>query len=454
MKYAFIIAEDINLGAGYIMSFLKSQGHDVRLFFDPLQFNRGYARNHILSKAFDVSDYNIREMKKWKPDACCFSCVTATVKWGLRMAERVKKEIGCKIIFGGVHATLVPEEVKKHDFIDDVCVGSGLDYFGGSFDPDNLWPERELFFRELPPEHRKVQLFMTSFGCPFNCSFCGNEQLRKVSKLVNKRRTVEGCIRELKHLKDKYGMKYVLFVDDIFTVDKKWLLEFAKVYKEIINLPFACFIHAKFVDEEVADTLKSMKCHTAWMGIQSGFEPLRKEILGRNETNPDIINASKLIKSRGIKLMIDHIFGIPFENDLSQDLSHALYAEIKPDVVNCYELLYFPKAKIIDHAMRCGYLSIKDINKINRGEGVVYQQNNKGNYFFDLYSKSLVSIPLRNVLFELLPLTFIKLIVAFRSGRAYMPLVIIQNEIFFTWRALLKKMRVYGMVSKNVSKGQ
>ena len=44
---------------------------------------------------------------------------------------------------------------------------------------------------------------MTSFGCPFNCSFCGNEQLRTLNKLNIQRRSIEGCLSELQHLQSK-----------------------------------------------------------------------------------------------------------------------------------------------------------------------------------------------------------------------------------------------------------
>ena len=182
MKYAVCVAEDSHLGIGYIISHLKNQGHDVKLFFDPRQYARGYSNNGFLAKIFSLENYNIRKMKKYKPDVCLFTCITADYQWALKIAKRVKKEIGCKVIFGGVHSTLMPEEVKKNEFIDEVIVGDGISYFGGTFDPDNLFPDRVIFYKELPKTHRTHPIFMSSFGCPFNCSFCGNEQLRKVKQ--------------------------------------------------------------------------------------------------------------------------------------------------------------------------------------------------------------------------------------------------------------------------------
>ncbi|MFZ2602714.1 MAG: B12-binding domain-containing radical SAM protein [Candidatus Omnitrophota bacterium] len=439
MKIVFFIAEDFSPGAGYLISFLKSQGHEVKLVFDPRQFNRGYSRNKLFADIFSVENYNLRKIKMFQPDMVCFSVVTAHYQWALRMAKRVKKEIGCKIIFGGVHPTLVPEEVRKHNFIDEVVVGCGIEYFGGKFEPDNLWPEREMFLKELPAEHRKAQLFMTSFGCPYSCHFCGNEQLRKVNKHRMIHRTIEGCIKELKYLKEG-GMKYVLFVDDIFTCDRIWLTDFLFQYKLHIDLPFCCFIHPKFIDAVIAAALSTAGCHTAWMGIQTGHEQLRRDILGRNETNKEIIDAAQAIKKAGIKLMVDHIFGIPFESELTQDISYALYKEIKPDIVNCYQLLYFPKAKIIEHAIKFGYLLPGEETKINRGEGVVYQTNNKGQFYYDMYAKGMVAIPLNSILWELLPMIIIKLVAHIRAGRMFMVKAIIENELYFTGKAILKKL--------------
>lgn len=440
MRYAFLCAEDLSLGVGYLISYLKEQKHEVKLFFDPRQFNRGYARQPLLAKLLSVENHNIRAIKKYAPDVVMISTVTATYGWALKMAERVKAEIGCKVHLGGVHPTLVPEEVKKHKFIDKVVEGCGIKALGGKFEPDRLWADRESFFKHLPPKHREIQLFMTSFGCCFNCSFCGNEQLRKVKHHIMFRRTVAGCISELMHLKET-GMKYVLFVDDILTCDKKFLYNFLKEYKEKIDLPFACFVHPKFMSEKIVKQLKEAGCHTAWMGIQTGNEQLRREVLNRVETNQQIIDCAKWIKEAGIKLMIDHIFGIPFETIMTQDQSFSLYKHIKPDVVNCYELLYFPKAKIIEHALRCGYLVTSDIPKIERGEYINYQQGNKGSYFYNIYAKSMVAIPLGSILWELLPMWFIKLVVHIKAGRGWMPIVMIQNELYFTVKAILKKCR-------------
>ena len=270
-KFAFCVAEDINPGAAYVMAYLRGQGYDVRLFFDPKQFDRGYSRNGILEKVFNIQNWLIKEMKEFRPDVVCFSVLSATYQWGVKFAEKVKNNLPyTKIVFGGTMPTLVPEVVSENWFIDEVVQGDGIRHFGGKFDPDNLWPIRSDFFNELPPEHRHSQLFMTSYGCPYNCTFCGNEQLRAVGQYVKMKRTVESCVKELKYLKDKYGMKNVLFVDDILTLDKAWLMKFLPEYREKVNCSFACFGHVNCLDEEMIKEMAKSKCQTIWFGVQSG----------------------------------------------------------------------------------------------------------------------------------------------------------------------------------------
>ena len=348
MRIAFFCRDDFNLGVAYLIAYLKSIGHEVKLFIE----YEGLVTNERLTKGFDLY---------------CFSCVTANFSWGLHRANDFPKD---NILFGGVHATLCPEEIRREGY--KVCVGDGIEYFGGKFNPDETWADREIFFEQLPPVHRSYQIFMTGFGCPFRCSFCNNHQLRP--KLI--RRSVEGCIAELKHLKER-GMRYVLFDDDIFTLNPDWLQNFLILYQRHILLPFTCFGHARFINDEICKILKESRCQCVWLGLQSGDEGIRNTVLNRKETNGEVIKACEIIKRSGLKLMIDHIFGIPTDTPITLQNSYELYKKLKPDVLNAYELLYFPKA---------------EINKYGHSKALYQRQ---GGQDYQRYAKSFQSLPLR-----------------------------------------------------------
>jgi len=171
-------------------------------------------------------------------------------------------------------------------------------------------------------------------------------------------------------------MKYVLFDDDIFTINRDWILRFLIAYKHSVSLPFTCFGHTRFIDTTIAKALRDAYCDCVWLGIQSGNEHTRQTILNRPETNREIEKACLVIKEAGLKLMIDHIFGLPLNTYGKLKESYFFYKSLNPDVVNCYELLYFPKA---------------EINKYGNSTAK-YQK--EGGHDYQRYAKSFTAIPL------------------------------------------------------------
>jgi len=495
MKISFVVLEDENLGVETLSSYLKKNGHLVDLIFDPKQFNKAYMRKEILAKFFDWQALNLEELKRQKPDLIAFSCVTATYPSALEFAKKVKSTLNIPIIFGGVHPTLVPEVVMENDFIDMVCVGEGeeallelansLERGEKRIDIKNIWfrqkgkiiknnirmleqnidkydMDRELFFNKLPSNYREWAYFICSRGCPFNCTYCGNEQKRKIYAGAGnyvRQKSVGQTIKELQHLK-RLGTKHVLFVDDVLTMNKKWFIEFMRRYKKEINLPFTCFVHAKLFNEELAKILKDCGCHLVWYGIQTGSEEVRKKILNRYESNEEIKTAARICHKYKLKFMVDHIFDIPYDNNIKESLK--LYNAIKPDMINCYNLLYFPSSKILEHAIKANILAKNDIEKINRGQGIVYQTGGLSAQSQDVrnnYAKYVLLITLIPILpkkfvdkvikddrwmrfFQKMPIFIIpilKVFLNFRVNHGFLLWTVIKTELYWTRKFILKK---------------
>jgi len=495
MRIAFVCAEDESLGIGYLSGCLKKAGHEVFLVFEPMQFRRAYLRNQFLAKIFSREKENLEKIVSLEPDIIGFSCVTANFQWALSFSKKIKKVLKeTPILFGGVHPTLVPEVVIKEPSIDIVCIGEGeeaileladsIDKNEGRKDIKNFWfkkgkrvfknpprqlktnldsyppPDKELFYEQLPPSYKENTSYLSSRGCPYNCTYCGNEQKRKIYQGLGpfvRQKKVENVVKELTLFKKKFGTKQILFGDDIFAINKQWLKDFAPKYKQEVGLPFSCFIHPKVFDFERAKILKKAGCTYAWFGIQSGSERIRKTVLDRFETNEEIINAAEICHRAGLKFMVDHIFDIPFESDKEVLEAISLYNKIRPDMINCYNLLYFPKSKILQHGLKAGKLSIKDVEKINRGLEIVYQsgvlskKNKEARDYYRRYALLTVSIPLLPSwavnkikgspklinLFGELPLFLIpivKVILDVKTGFGFIPLAVIETEFFFTRR--------------------
>ena len=82
--------------------------------------------------------------------------------------------------------------------------------------------------------------------------------------------------------------------------------------------------------------------------------------------------------------------GIPGEGVEDYRRALSFYNEIRPDTINTYWLVYFPKTTIIEHALDAGILDQSDVDLINHGEldiamnvGIGSEGRKKSNEFFN-----------------------------------------------------------------------
>lgn len=502
MKIAFVCAEDEIPGICYLSAHLKKNGHEVFLVFEPKQFSRAYLRNNFLAKIFSREKENLARLKKINPDLIGFSCTTAHYQWARDFAHKVKKILPqTPIIFGGVHSTLVPELVIKEKAIDFVCQGEGegplleiLDAIKAGkrageddFIVSNIWYknngriknnplrpllhdldelpylDKDLFKGYLPNHYREYSYYFTSRGCPYNCSYCGNEPLRKIYVGLGKyvrRMSPQRAVDELLFLKERYKTKYILFEDDVFAMDENWLTEFIPLYRKEVGLPFTCFGHVKLLTPKIIKLLKQGGCDLLWFGLQSADEKIRRDVFQRYETNEEIIRATDLCHKEKIQFMVDQILNIPHDSREAMKEALLLYNRIRPAMINCYSLLYFPKAKINEIALKAGFIKKEDISKIDEGKSIVYQTGDFSHHddFYSRYALLLTAIPFLPKwvvakiagseklidFFGKLPLILIplvKILINFKIGRGFLPFAIFKMEVFFTKNFVLEKLK-------------
>jgi len=406
MRVTFVQGAYENLAVEYLSSILKKGNHKVSLVIDPQLFNDPHLSNKLLGKFFDIRDILARKVIKTRPDLIAFSVFTSDYQWALDMAARIKqKNKKIPIIFGGIHPTSVPEVVIKEKNVDIVCVGEAeeallelarsIDKKRKNYRIKNLWfkrkgkiikneirslledldslpfPDKDLFFSKLP-FLKNYYLIMATRGCPYHCTYCANHVKAKIYRGKGKYlriRSVENVIKELVWAKKKYlKLKMVGLPDDILPLNKEWLRKFIKRYKKEIGLPFVCYSHPRYMDEEIAQLLKEGGCFWLNMGLQTASEKNRIELLKRVETNEEVRQAVECCHKVNLKFSLDHIFGIPFEGEKEYVEGLKFYNELRPDWINVFWLAYFPKTEIIKLGKKAGYIDKKTEQEINEGK--------------------------------------------------------------------------------------
>lgn len=409
ITFAYLAAESIAIEI--LSSVLKQDGHSVSLAFDPGLFDdKQYLDIPFLNKAFSKKADVVEQILRNRPDLLCFSVGTDNYQWACEIARAVKKEMNVPVIFGGIHVTAVPDRVIQNDFVDMVCVGEGEEAISelarsmerGGLDTDilNIWfktgggvkknpvrpliqdldtvpyPDKDLFDRHIPIRNGKYMM-MTSRGCPYQCTYCYNNVLRRSvygsEKKYVRQRSVEGVIGELKAMKKKYAFTNVAFMDDCFVTNRRWFREFARRYREEIDLPYSCMAYTGQIDEEMGALLKESGCNRMMFGIQTMDRKTREEVLKRSfETDEKIRRAIGICDALSIPYSLDHIFGAPFADPKEHERTAAFYSTTKAIRVCCYALFYYPKTEITEDGIKAGILSRDAVDGIEEGKARLY----------------------------------------------------------------------------------
>jgi len=362
------------LGILLIASVLEAEGHNVQVF-DPLPGDWKF----------------IEEIKSFNPDIVGISIMTMEYPQALNIVKTLRSEVPNAIYCaGGVHPTALPEQTINDLGLDFVVVGEGeytmreicanvqslkdLKNVEGIVYKENgkiITNGRRPLIKnldELPPPARyllNMEWYLTppglvrgeflkrtlglfaSRGCPYNCIFCGSNNIfgRRV-----RRRSVANVIEELKLLIKQYDIDGYFFYDDTFTLDPKWVMDFCKALREErIFLKWGCQVRVNTVSEEMLRSIQEAGCMQIDVGVESGSEKVLKN-LKKGTTTEMIKRAFDLIHKTGIRALATFVVGSPGETMEDVEMTLKLAKEISPDYVRFFYLTPFPGSELYDMA--------------------------------------------------------------------------------------------------------
>jgi len=112
-------------------------------------------------------------------------------------------------------------------------------------------------------------------------------------------------------VRERWGAKLVWFLDANFVANLPWLEAFAAVYRRRIGLPLFCKLRPERATPRIVRLLVDAGCTAVGIGIESGSERVRREILCRPGSDTDILAGCRQLKAAGIRIMAFSMLGIP-----------------------------------------------------------------------------------------------------------------------------------------------
>lgn len=323
------------------------------------------------------------------------------------------------VCWGGVHATLLPEQVAAHPMIDYVVVGDGDYVFcelleslaaggdgggirgivrrdatgqvvstagvlrsqavgstttytraGGAVDlirrlddlPD--LPYHLIDVDRYNVFHSTAGLrsatLTTSRGCPFRCRFCADP-------VINLGRwrgfSAAQVLEKVGFLHRRYGFDLIYFQDDYFPGPKPRFLEIleglARYDRKLqwSTLGIRADVLSRLSDDEW-DLLYRSGCHSLEVGIESGNEEVIRQV-NKAETLEQMRHSNERLAKYDIKVKYTFIVGFPEESEAQMMDSVRFAAELERVNPNAYSL-FFNFLPIIgtpfyDQAVRHGF---------------------------------------------------------------------------------------------------
>ncbi len=375
------------LGLGCIASHLEREGYEVGIL-DAYVKNLSYEEIQRF-----IADY--------KPAIIGITCLSDQRASWFRLIKVIRDmDQGIRIVLGGPHPTLMPEQVLQHVRPDAIVIGEGEDTMlellrtwekGGDLrqvngiaymdhknvfitparerikDLDTLpftahhmvdlneyrgWDFLDRFFTVLDLEKQPTfASITTSRGCVGNCGYCSAPLIWKRRWI---QRSAQHVVDEMEMLNIKYGVNFFIITDDIFSVNQKRVFSICEeILKRDLKVLWLFETAVNFVSYELLQIAKRAGCCCIFYGVESGSQTILSNISKRIKRE-DVINAFKMTKDAGIVPVAFLMVGNPGETEQSINETISLLRTIKPEIILPQIAMITPCTQIFDIAKEKG----------------------------------------------------------------------------------------------------
>jgi len=120
-------------------------------------------------------------------------------------------------------------------------------------------------------------------------------------------------IQEVLWLREHYNPDQLWFVDDVFTINRRWVLDFcSEMVASGAVMPFYLIARPSSLDQPMLEALAAAGCFRIYLSAESGAQHVLDR-MDKHTALEDIYNAARLMRAVGIELGVFVMLGYPGE---------------------------------------------------------------------------------------------------------------------------------------------
>jgi radical SAM superfamily enzyme YgiQ (UPF0313 family) len=347
----------------------------------------GYAPSIIESDIFNLDVEQVAERVIAEAPAYVGITLFTVGVWGAAaIARRIKQaRPETTIIVGGPHiASMGPETMQRFLEFDYAVVGEGervlMDLLDALDKKTDLSQVPGIIYREgtslhvttgnpvtrlldelpmpawdlLPEFPRRykpaiydfprgpVATIAASRGCPFHCKFCDTSTFGAKVRHYSPQKVFE----MMRHLHERYGVRHIMFVDDLFLASKVRVTELCELLLESgLKMTWTCTARVDTVKPEVLAIMKKAGCWEISFGLETGSDALLQKMdkAARVEKSEEAVKwtAAAGIRTKGLFML-----GYPGEDRSTIQMTKDFVRRIPMTIMNLTKFTPYPGSPV------------------------------------------------------------------------------------------------------------
>jgi len=364
-------------GIMYVADALAQAGFEPRIFHETEAYQETF----------------LRQVAEAKPLFVGLSTITGPQLRPVIETSKKLKAMGVPVVWGGVHATIMPQECLKEDYVDFVVINEGeetaqelarmlagqkaadfgavrglawkdggrpLENLERPFiqDLDRFRPRWDLipverYLIQSGPYQRALPIYI-SRGCPFRCGFCYNEV---VMKRTWRQHSDDFILQQVQWLKDHFHIDAVDYADDYLFGRIKPMQRLV----EKVGMPWSGQVRVQLLKTEFVQWMRDTGCQWVNIGAESGSQAVLDSMHKDQKAEQIEWGVGNLVRiAPNVEANLSFIVGLPEENETERKVTFDLIERLAAmsSKVRCSVCVYmpYPGTPLWPDALQRGYV--------------------------------------------------------------------------------------------------